>query len=89
MLEENAPAAVVGSGPTSPPPKDAAHCAQNLAASGFSEPHFGHGRVNGVAHWIQNFASCGFSAEQFWQRIDLPATQPTTVSLIIRRPGTN
>src|SRR6266853_532775 len=29
---------------------------------------------------MQNFAPWGFSAEQFWQRIDLPADQATSTS---------
>jgi hypothetical protein len=34
---------------------------------------------------MQNFAFWGFSAEQFWQRIDLPVDQATTLSCITRR----
>src|SRR5277367_441806 len=51
------------------PPRAAAHCAQNLASGGLSNPHFGHRRLNGTAHSIQNFAPGGFSVEQLSQRI--------------------
>jgi hypothetical protein len=44
-----------------------AHCAQNFARGGFSAPHDGHLRANGVAHSMQNFALSGFSIPHFEQ----------------------
>jgi hypothetical protein len=56
---------------------------QNFAPGLLVAPQRGHFATIGEAHSLQNFAPSGFSAEQFWQRIDLPADQATRTSSII------
>ena len=59
----------------------AAHSLQNFAPGLLFAPHRGHFATIGEAHSLQNFALSGFSAEQFWQRIDLPADQGDSNSI--------